>query len=316
MQASSLQPGRPCLFDHWPDLQAHLHGLGLKPGDPSTQDLEVARAQHEAYLLALSASEELDGRERLVSFDVDSRRHRVLTVEPQASKMPACGVLYLRGAGWWGGSLHSSRPVAHRVARETGMLVCAVDYRRIPEHPFPAQLDDVWAALSWLSSHAAQAEGLPQRWILWGESAGASLAVCVAARASEAREGSSIDGLVLLYGNHGGPHVHVERSRWIWERYLAGLAPNGYARAIPALQKGHRLPAAYLAVGLDDPLLNDSRRMHHHWVGEGLASRLKEFAGLPHSFAAMAAMLRPAALAVADCAAAARSMAQDRCGAH
>lgn len=264
--------------------------------------------------MALSARQELDGHERTVTFDSEDRSHRLLLVEPQTGGTGSCGILYLRGAGWWGGSLQSSRPVIHRLARETDMLVCAVDYRRIPEHPFPAQLDDAGAALAWLGSEGDRAFGLPQRWILWGESAGASLAVCAASRAIDSPEWPAVEGMVLLYGNHAGPQVNSKRSRWIWEHYLAALTPDQYARAIPTLQVSCRLPQAYLAVGLEDPLLNDSRRLHHHLTSEGLSSKLTEFSGLPHSFAAMAAILRPAQLAFAQCAAAARSMASQGLG--
>lgn len=311
MALSPTAPLDSSPFETWPDLQRHLHDLGFAPGDPSLQGLEVARARHEAYLLALSAREQLDGHERIVTIQAGPRPLRLLLVEPQKRPPAPCGILYLRGAGWWGGSLASSRPVVHRLARETGMPVCAVDYRRIPEHPFPSQREDVLAALSWLASPVDPHSSVPKRWILWGESAGASLAVCAATKVAHMAELEPLAGMVLLYGNHAGPQIHSERSRWIWEHYLAGLRQDEYGQAIPTLQISDGLPRAVLAVGLEDPLLNDSRRFHHHLRGEGLSSKLIEFAGLPHSFAAMAAMLQPAQAAFSECAAEACAMASE-----
>lgn len=311
MGLSPIAPLDSSPFETWLNLQRHLHDLGLAPGDPSLQGIEVARARHEAYLLALSAREQLDGRERIVTIQAGPQPRRLLLVEPQQRSSSSCGILYLRGAGWWGGSLASSRPVVHRLARETGMAVCAVDYRRIPEHPFPSQREDVLAALSWLTSLADPHLSAPKRWILWGESAGASLAVCAAAKAALIADLAPLAGMVLLYGNHAGPQIHSERSCWIWEHYLAALRQDEYREAIPTLQTPNGLPRAFLAVGLDDPLLNDSRRFHHHLLSEGLSSKLIEFAGLPHSFAAMAAMLKPAQAAFSECAAEACSMASE-----
>ena len=296
-------------FNTWAELQSDLQRRGLRPGDPSTQGIEQARAQHETYLAALQEGEQCDGNEQLLNDGATGGAPRCLLVRPQGLESADIGILYLRGAGWWGGSLASSRPVLHRLARETGCPVCAVDYRRTPEHAFPSQLDDVLVVMDrWIGGRTTEAGPLPNRWVIWGESAGASLALCAASRWIQTRESSRLCGLTLLYGNHAGPHVDSPRTRWLWDRYLANTPPQQHERAFALHQKLEGLPPTWVAVGEEDPLLFDSQQMQKALHNAGVSSTLRIMPGLPHSFAAMAPVLRPAARAFSECAAAARAL--------
>ncbi|AVP99519.1 hypothetical protein C7S18_21115 [Ahniella affigens] len=83
-------------------------------------------------------------------------------------------VLYLHGGAFCVGSPRTHRPLAMRLARDTGLSVFAADYRLAPEHPWPAAIDDAEAAF------LALAES--RRVLVVGDSAGGTLALLLAQR--------------------------------------------------------------------------------------------------------------------------------------
>src|SRR5215211_2463894 len=105
---------------------------------------------------------------------------------PEAPDGPPPLLVYLHGGGWIMGSRASYDPTCRALAVASGAAVLSVEYRLAPEDPFPAALDDAFAALEWA---AAEAEGLhldPSRIAVGGDSAGGNLAAACARRARDA----------------------------------------------------------------------------------------------------------------------------------
>lgn len=80
-------------------------------------------------------------------------------------------VLYLHGGGYIFCTAETHRPVTTRLARLARARVFALEYRRAPEHPFPAALDDAVAAVRWLYAQGVS----PKMLTIGGESAGGGL---------------------------------------------------------------------------------------------------------------------------------------------
>jgi acetyl esterase len=100
-------------------------------------------------------------------------------------------VLYIHGGGFYVGSVDTEHAGAARMAQELGIVVVSVEYRLAPEHPFPAGLEDCYAALVWLHEQA-DALGVDRaRLAVNGGSAGGGLAA----------------GLALLTRDRGGPAI-------------------------------------------------------------------------------------------------------------
>lgn len=71
-------------------------------------------------------------------------------------------VQFMHGGGWVIGDLDSHDPLCRALANATGAAVVAVHYRRAPEAPFPAAVEDAYAVLQWLDREE-DAHGLPPR---------------------------------------------------------------------------------------------------------------------------------------------------------
>nr|WP_235736579.1 alpha/beta hydrolase [Nocardioides alcanivorans] len=86
---------------------------------------------------------------------------------------PRPTVLHLHGGGWVIGDLESHDQPCRRLARDTGAVVVALDYRLAPEHPFPAAVEDALAAAREIAADLATYGG-GDRFGVAGDSAGAT----------------------------------------------------------------------------------------------------------------------------------------------
>lgn len=85
-------------------------------------------------------------------------------------------LLYLHGGGYVSGSPATHAPITGRLAKEAQARIFALDYRLAPEHPFPAQIEDAWAAYWWLLTE----QGVkPAQITVAGDSAGGGLTIAL-----------------------------------------------------------------------------------------------------------------------------------------
>ncbi|GAA0197208.1 alpha/beta hydrolase [Haladaptatus pallidirubidus] len=94
-----------------------------------------------------------------------ARDIRVRVYDPDPDRaLPA--VVYFHGGGWVVGNLDSHDKVARALATEGECVVVSVDYRKAPEHPFPAAVEDAYLATKWANDNAeesGQAADLPSQ---------------------------------------------------------------------------------------------------------------------------------------------------------
>ena len=186
------------------------------------------------------------------------------------ASLPLPVLVYLHGGGWVIGDLETHDAVCRRLCREAGMLVVAVDYRRAPEHPFPAAPDDAEAALRWVAANAAELGGDPERLAVAGDSAGAQLAAVAAMRVAGQ---VPLRGLGLIYPpalhlgetlpsrteNGEGKFLTAAAMAWFMETYL-GKDASSARHAEVALLHAPRLdalPPTWIATLGHDPLRDE-----------------------------------------------------------
>ena len=92
-------------------------------------------------------------------------------------------IIYLHGGGYVCSSPRAYRCVTEPLSRISGLPVLAVAYRRSPEHPYPAALEDVLAAYDWLLEQGYP----PGRILLSGDSAGGHLALSLLTTLAQSR---------------------------------------------------------------------------------------------------------------------------------
>lgn len=107
-----------------------------------------------------------------------------------APKQPkrGCVLLFFHGGGWVTGSIDSYDGICGDMAAQTGCTVASVDYRLAPEHPFPAAVEDCYAAAREVFLHSGLLDIPPEQVVLIGDSAGGNLAAAVSLMARDRGE--------------------------------------------------------------------------------------------------------------------------------
>jgi acetyl esterase len=264
---------------------ARIEAAGFKAGDPSSAPLHEARATQDRYFEFLN--QDAPGGLAIDDLSIPGphgeiplRIYRPVGAPPG----PLPVLVFMRGSGWWAGSLDSHGRVMRLGALHSGCAVLGIDYRRTPEHRQPTQVQELLATLAWLRADGGR-HGLDgRRCVLWGESAGATVALVAAMRLRD--EGAPLPAaLLLFYGNFDGPKPTLRaQSRWFWEQYLGSATMDPEPSAIPARQPVEGLPPTWLGVGDLDPLLTDTLTMHERMEAAGVRCTLKRYPGLPHAF--------------------------------
>ncbi|MEZ5157351.1 MAG: alpha/beta hydrolase [Candidatus Nanopelagicales bacterium] len=195
---------------------------------------------------------------------------------------PAPVIIYYHGGGWVVGDLRTHDGTCRMLARHSGCVVVSVHYRRAPEHPFPAPLDDAVAAFRYVHDHPGEFSGIPGAVAVMGDSAGGNLAaaVCLQTR----NDGPSPVAQSLVYPatdlRMTSPSVDTfgegfmltkADMRWYRSHYLPDPAIVDDPRASPLLAKDlSGLPPALIWTAGFDPLRDE---------GMAYARRLREAGG-------------------------------------
>ncbi len=208
-----------------------------------------------------------------------------------ASAGPHPVLIQLYGGAWQRGSPADNASFASWFASK-GYVVVAADYRHAPDATWPAQIEDVRAALDWIRLHASEYEADAARVALLGRSAGGQLALVAGyeANAPAVRAVVSFYGPTdLIEGWREPPRPDPLDVRVILETYLRGTpdsAPDRYREASPVTYVSARVPPTLLLYGSRDHVVDArfGRELHERLRQAGAASVLLELPWAEHAF--------------------------------
>jgi acetyl esterase len=225
-------------------------------------------------------------------------------------------VLFFHGGGFVVGDLDTHDGTCRQHAVGASAVVVSVDYRLAPEHPYPAAIDDAWAATRWVAEHASEINADASRLAVAGDSAGGTISAVIAQRA---RDNADQGGPSLLFQLLWYPST-------LWDTSLPSFTENAdapvldraavqafsrwYAGEIdlsdppPGMAPGRAenlagVPAAYIAVAGHDPLRDDGIRYGELLAAAGVPVEVDNAETLVHGYVGYAGVV-PAATAALD----------------
>jgi acetyl esterase/lipase len=224
---------------------------------------------------------------------------RIRVYRPDSVQRPVPAMLWIHGGGFVMGDSEEDQNNNIALVREAGIAVASVNYRLAPAHPFPAPVEDCYAALQWLHIEAKALGVLPDRIAIGGASAGAGLAAGVALMAHD-RNQIPLAFQLLIYpmlDDRTALRTDVDMSgarlwnnkcnRFGWSSYLQ--KPPGSADVSPYAAPGRRenlsgLPRTWIGVGTLD-LFHDEDLLYAKRLAEsGVACERRVVEGAYHAF--------------------------------
>ena len=220
-----------------------------------------------------------------------------------AKMRSGAALLWIHGGGLILGHPKANDDLCGHYARQLGLVVVSVRYRLAPENPYPAAIDDCFAAWTWLLENAEDLGVDPSRVIVGGQSAGGGLAAALCPRRADTG-GAQPAGQWLVYpmlddrtaANHSlDPIEHLiwnnRFNRFGWSSYLGHEVGQKTTPewAVPARRQDlSGLPAAWIGVGTLDLFLEENKRYAQRLRDAGVECELDLVEGVPHGFEALA----------------------------
>ncbi|KAI1248654.1 hypothetical protein MGN70_009854 [Eutypa lata] len=225
------------------------------------------------------------------------------TQEAMATANPQRAVVFVVGGGMIGGSVEVARNVIARNAQASETQFFGVEYRKAPEHRFPAAVEDVFSTVVWLQDNTTTLNVDPARIILYGPSAGGGVAAGAVLMARDKGLNPPVAGQVLKYpmiddrttiseNSPLFPHLlwTPARNDMGWKAYLGKergerTEDNVSPYAAPARVKDlGGLPATYIITGGLDLFRDESATYAARLAAANVPVEFHLYPGLPHAF--------------------------------
>lgn len=222
---------------------------------------------------------------------------RVKIYEPKVKDQILPGLLFIHSGGFVSGSADSMDIACQRMSEEINCVIVNVDYRLAPEHPYPAALEDCYAALRWFSEHAAELGVDPSRIGVYGGSAGGGLTAALTLLARDRKSPDIIfqmpnypmidDRCITKSFNEivDGRVWNKTQTQFGWECYLGENHGEVSQYAAPTRATDFSgLPPTYTCVGELDPFRDETIEYVARLTQAGVPVEFHLYPGCFHGF--------------------------------
>lgn len=234
---------------------------------------------------------------------------------PSHARLPV--LLFLHGGGFVIGGLETHDSLCRQFALHSGAAVVALDYRLAPEYRFPVAVDDSWAAMHWLASHADTLGLDASRLAVGGDSAGGTLAATCALHARDSGLPLALQLLITpgtaafadtpsheTFAN--GYLLDAPSIAWFFDHYIDRAQRGDWRFAPLDADDFEGVAPACLVLAECDPLVDEGLAYGDSLRVAGVGVQLELVRGVTHDFIKMGRAVGAARSAQAVCAAALR----------
>lgn len=240
--------------------------------------------------------------DRMIPGAAGELRARIYRPRGATAALPV--IVYFHGGGWVIADLDVYDAGARGLCDQSQAIVVSVDYRRAPEHRFPAAWDDALAAYRWVADNAASFGGDASRLALAGESAGGNLAVATAVAARDAGLTAPLHVLAIYpvaqTGSTATPS-YIENAiaqplnkamlGWFLDKLLRSREDRDDARLNLVMAELQGLPPVTIINAQLDPLRSDGVMLEEALQHAGVPVMRRDYHGVAHEFFGMAAVV-------------------------
>jgi acetyl esterase len=221
-------------------------------------------------------------------------------------------IVYFHGGGFVMGDLDTHDTLCRTLANESGCRIFSVAYRLAPEFPFPAAIDDAFAAVKWVEDNATTLGIDPNDIAVAGDSAGGNLAAVVCLIAKANKNTPHIAYQLMFYPSIALTREFVTRPfgqgyrlddraiQWFYSHYMpAGSDPMDERLSPIAAKDSSGLPPAYILTAGFDPLRDEAIAYAAKLKQAGVTVTHVDYPTMIHGFLTMQSWIPLATQAIA-----------------